>query len=185
MQGNAIRSVIACAAMAVGLGACAGTDVISRVNQETTYSRGDVRRSVGPEAKVEILGAPGGDAQAVAQALRLPGFIGDKPFRAIAPGGAQNHVERFVLVFSPTGVGGGEEACSGALQSGGRAGVVVAAFCDGSKVDTQARLQSPHLSDPGSPEFQLAMRRLFTALLPFENELLRDGDIENDFIRGG
>lgn len=173
-----MRAIFA-AAVAFGLGgvgapppeAQAADRAYSRI-LTTVYDRSDVRRLFAGEAPVEIIGAPGGDAQAVAAALEAPAYFGDPEFVALPSTPDTREASRLVLVFG----GGGNGTCEGRRTGGGAPDRLFAVICYGDKAVTEARLTSASLRNPTTPEFGRAVRQLLTYMTPVRNPLREDND---------
>ncbi|MBX2856891.1 MAG: hypothetical protein KTR21_18030 [Rhodobacteraceae bacterium] len=157
-----------CASGAFGIGG-SGLGVVTKVSQDSSYSRQRVNSAIAGRANVEVWGAPGGDPQAVADVLRTPGWFSPATFTAIAPSPETSDDHRFVLVFDAPPNVGGRDACEGLAEPGARNNQVLAVYCDGYEELSEARLSSSNLGDPRSPEFEGAMRGLFISLLPSRN----------------
>lgn len=168
----------ACASAGGGVGGqigdFGGLDVVSKVRIDSFYSPSNVSALTAGGADIEILGAPGGDPQAVADVLRFPSFYRPRPFNPITPGVATPGQDRFVLVFGSGLAADGASACRGQAQPNVRPGFALAAFCDGERSVTEGLLRSNDLEDPSSPAFADAFRQLFRTILPIRNPEDRD-----------
>lgn len=161
-----VTGALAVSACASGLG---GFDIVTKVSQDSAYQTLYISNATAGGAPVEVVGAPGGDPQVVADALRLPGWFTPKAFTAIPPNSGDQEKNRFVLVFGAPENIGGPTACKGAAATTDNPTQVLSVYCTGDEVLTEARLTSPNLGDPTSPEFAKAMRGLFVQLLPPRN----------------
>ncbi|MEO1292092.1 MAG: hypothetical protein AAFV62_04560 [Pseudomonadota bacterium] len=155
----------------VGLGLAASTanalDIVTKVSIDSGYDPLTISALTASGVSVEVLGAPGGNAQRVADRLRLPGWFRSAPFLAIGSDEASRETDRLVLVFGPARNVDGTDACRGiAAPNQGPDTIVQAAFCYGPRAISEARLSSPTLSSPEAPGFEAAMRQLLRELLP-------------------
>lgn len=155
----------------------AGVDVITNVYQVPNYTRRDVS---GAPANVYIVNPPGGDAQAVADVLRLPGWFQQKRFRAVPdPGPAFADTALFVLKFDAGAGFSGSGLCSsgGGSAAAGPARSAHVALCNDGELLAEARIASDDLTGPADPGFARALRRLFVQAFP---RRLRDDNDNND-----
>lgn len=158
-------------AAATLVAACATSPFMSRVHSVTIFpaytSLGfSAFAAAGPT--VEFRGPLPGDAtpEAIAAALRLPGFYPQTPFRAAAP---SDFGQRIVLAF---GAAGGDTPALCAAPASG-SGVetpgrleVAAAFCNGASPLSVARLSDARPLAPDDPAFTAALRSLFAEMAP-------------------
>lgn len=166
-----VMAALAVAAATTATSAVAFDRAYSRV-LTTAYDAGDLRRALAGDGPVEIIGAPV-DAQAVADALDTPAYLGRPNFVALSPTPETRKRDRLVLVFG--GAAGGD-ACKGEASAGGRRDVLYAAVCFGDDTVTEARLISDTLTNPTTGAFTSAARQLIRYMAPRTNPLVTGGD---------
>lgn len=157
----------------------AGAAFAATVTQDyiaTTYRMGTVSRASAEGAPVEIYGVRGGEAGAIAQSMRLPGWFSQRNF-VLARRGSHGR-SRFVMVFGASAPS--PAICSNPAavpqRAGGAPQSVLGAFCTGSRADTYAVLRSDALGSPGTRAFEQAMGQLLLVMLPRRNPNIGDRD---------
>lgn len=126
-----------------------------------SYSTADLRALFSGDAPVEVIGAPGGDAQAVADAVAVPNYLGSPRFKAVPSTPETRQSSRLVLAF-----GGSGPICSATGAAGGSADKLSAAICYGDRAVARAQLRSDNLTDPNSPRFTRSVRSLIQYMAP-------------------
>mgnify|MGYP006275797101 CR=1 FL=1 len=185
-RARSLSRALAATALAAALAGCAGSGV-SRVWGRSYFAPYNIATfsafaASGPV--VEIRGAPPGGAgpEAAAEALRLPGWWPQTPFRlSDAPPGSTDG-SRIVLVFGAQGGVDPIALCRGGGPEGGARETltVQAAYCVGSRAGSGAVLEAGRRLGPGDAEFSREMIRLMDAIAPRSDPLernRRDGPI--------
>lgn len=171
-----MKSVIALAASALALSACAGgfpgdTVTLDRVRQN--YEPVSVSVFAGGGGRATISGATrdGAGRDEIAAALRLPAFVSPRTVRA-APPDERPGGPHLALVIAPKNLVTFSSLCRGEAE-GGVAGdelVVYGAFCSsyGTPV-TEGRFTASGSPVPSDPDFGSRLSILMNELMPVSN----------------
>ncbi|HYM30285.1 MAG TPA: hypothetical protein VEU47_03230 [Candidatus Cybelea sp.] len=170
------KSTVATFAAWLLLTGCAGANTqVSGAYFESLYDPGMVRVAAG-RGSIPVMvrgvaaGTPGG-AAAVANAMTMPGWVGQGHFVA---SGTTAETYRVVLVFGAAAVAGGtQRTCAdsddAAIPAGGDFGRVQATFCVGRRMASTLVAAGPPISDPADPAMRELMNQVVINLLPAHN----------------
>jgi hypothetical protein len=167
-----MRRTLAAFAASLALSACAGTfeERITPGDFFTAYRPSQFSAFAASGPIVEIHGArPAGATDAeIAEALRLPSWFAQTPFRVAPAGAGPEGRQRIILNFGSAGGMDPIAACAGRVNAGGVTDrlAVAAAFCRGTAPGSASRLLHERALAPGDPDFSRAMTRLFAEMFP-------------------
>jgi hypothetical protein len=170
------KSTVATFAAWLLLTGCAGANTqVSGVYFESLYDPSMVRIAAGRGSIPVVVrgvaaGTPGG-ATAVANAMTVPGWVGQGHF---APSGATAETYRVVLVFGSAAIAGGtQRTCAdnddATTPAGGGLDRVQATFCVGRRMASTLVAAGPPISDPADPAMRELMNQVVANLLPAHN----------------
>ena len=164
------RSVAAGLAVVFALGACGTGSVITRTDYDILYDPALVGHAIqGGHMPLAVYGQPFGVAsgEAVAAALRLPGYLPQAPVQ-LDPKAAAGLGTRIVLLFDPAVTADGRVACQapqGGAGQGSAGGLSVrAALCVGDTAASTTFLTLPHASGPDDPVFRGGLDQMMAVL---------------------